>query len=597
MKHKEEKTIQILLKTFSRYRLHLVLLTILGILGAVLEGIGISAVIPLFSFILGDGGVPIDPVSSLIKQFFDFVGVPFTIRFLLIFMAVLFLGRAVALIIFTYIRARIAASFTFREISQMLSGTLQAKWMFLAKQKIGYMQNTLFWDVRQSAGLLDALAQFIQSSTGFVIYFFIALNISPIITSITLVVGAVLLIGLRPFVHKTKVFGEQKSDLEKTFTDYLIEHLGGLKVVKASGIGQKVAGVGRATLEKLRTVYIKNAIVHSIATVIIQPLSMIFILVLFVFAYKLPSFNIGVFAAVLYLIQKIFTYLQSTQSSFHSIANFAPFASNILKFKNSLDENKDESKKDKKLPFVFKDSLLLDDVSFSYNKGAQVISNLSFSVPQKSFLGIIGPSGGGKTSVVDLILRLLSPSSGSISLDGVPIDEIKIDEWRQNIGYVSQDIFIMNTSIRDNIKFYDDSITDEEMCDAARKAHIYGHIVKLEDGFDTIVGDRGVSLSVGQRQRIVIARALARTPSILIFDEATSALDSESEVAIKETIEEMRKDITLIMIAHRISTIKNADKIIVLKDGVVAEEGKSQDMLNNPESYLSQMIKLQTFIN
>ncbi len=597
MEQKREKTIQVLRKTFGMYRKHLFLLAVLGVLGAVLEGIGVNAIIPLLSFLLGDSAVPTDPISGAIKQVFAFIDVPFSFRFLLVFIAVLFLLRAVAITAFTYIRARITASFRFREINHMFSGTLNAKWMFLAKQKTGYMQNTLFWDVKQSAGLLDAVAQFIQSSTGFIIYFFVALSISPIITLITLMAGVILLFGLRPLVRKTRVLGEQKSVLEKTFTNYLIEHLGGLKVVKASGVGQKIINAGRVTLEKLRAIYIKNAIVHSIGTAVIQPFSLIFILVLFVFAYKLPSFNIAAFAAVLYLIQKIFVYLQSTQSSLHTMADFVPFASNILKFKNDLQKNKDEIEKDKKNPFVFKHDLSFRDVSFSYQAETPVLSNISFLIPKGSFLGIIGPSGGGKTSIVDLILRLFIPDKGEILLDGTSIDDIQIDEWRKKIGYVPQDIFLINASIRDNIRFYDNSLTDEVIYDAAHKAHIYDHVMSLEKDFDTIVGEKGVSFSVGQRQRIVIARALARAPSILILDEATSALDSESELAIKKTIEEMRKEMTLIVIAHRISTIKNADKIIVLKDGIVTEEGKPEEMLGDSKSYLSQMIKLQSSTN
>lgn len=591
---KPQKTLHILNKTFSGYRRHLAVLTALGIMSAVLDGIGINAVIPLFSFLIGNT-MPdsLNFISNSIQHLFGFFGIPFTFRSLLIFITLLFLTRAVAIAVFTYIRARITASFMFREMGQMLSETLHAKWAFLAKQKGGYLQNTLFWDVRQSTSLLDTVAQFIQSGTGFIIYFFVALSISPIITIITLGTGAVLLFGLQPLVRKTMALGEEKSTSEKNFTNYLMEHIGGLKTVKASGVGQRVVEAGRSSLERLRVVYVKSAVLHSVGAAVIQPFSLVFVLVLFAFAYKLPSFNLAAFAAVLYLIQKIFVYLQSTQSTLHSIADFIPFASNILEFKESLRENRDENGEDKKLPFVFKSALSFKNVVFSYSKKIPVLFDISFSIPKNSFLGIIGPSGGGKTSVVDLILRLLVPDKGEILLDKTQIGDIQIDEWRRKIGYVSQDIFLINASIRDNIRFYDDSVTDEAIYDAAHKAHIYDHIMKLEHGFESMAGEHGIALSVGQRQRIAIARALARKPDILILDEATSALDSESELAIKETIEDIRKTVTLVVVAHRISTITNADNIIALKDGSVIEEGKPSDMLNNPDSYLSHMVQLQ----
>lgn len=591
---KKKGTFKVLTRTFGGYQRHLFLLAGLGVFGAILEGIGINAIIPLFSFLLGDTTLAsADFITNAIRQSFEFFGIPFSFRFLLVFIAVLFLSRAVVITLFTYIRARITASFMFREMNLLLTNTVQAKWGFLSTQKAGYLQNTLFWDVRQSTSLLDAVTQFIQSSTGFVIYFFVALSISSTVTLITLAVGAVMLFMLRPLVRKTMILGEEKSGLEKSFANYLIEHISGLKVVKASGVGQKVINVGRMILEPLRMVYIKSAIMHSLGSAVIQPFGIVFILILFSFAYKMPSFNLAAFAAVLYLIQKIFVYLQSTQSSLHSIADFVPFASNILKFKSSLQENKDEVVEDKKRPFVYKKNLSFRDVSFSYQSGIPVLSQISFLIPKNSFLGIMGPSGGGKTSIVDLILRLFLPDKGTILLDTTPIQEIKMDEWRQRIGYVSQDIFLMNASIRDNIRFYDESMTDEIIYDAARKAHIYDHIMSLEKGFDTIVGEHGLTLSVGQRQRIVIARALARKPEILILDEATSALDAESELAIKETIEEIRKSMTLIVIAHRVSTITSADNILVLKEGSVVEYGKPQEMLDNSNSYLSRMVTLQ----
>lgn len=599
MKKKEKqqnkiKIFTVIRGTFGGYRRHLFLLVALGIFGAILEGVGINAVIPLFSFLLGDV-VPTsaDFITNIIRQLFEFLNIPFSFKFLLVFIAVLFLLRAVVITLFTYIRARITASFMFREMNILLTDTLQAKWRFLSKQKTGYLQNTLFWDVRQSTGLLDTVAQFIQSSTGFIIYLFIALSISSTITLITLATGIIMLFILRPLVRKTMVLGEEKSSFEKSFANYLIEHIGGLKVVKSSGIGQKVIKAGRAILEPLRMVYIKSAVMHSLGSAAIQPFSIIFVLILFAFAYKTSSFNLAAFMVVMYLIQKIFVYLQSIQSSLHSIADMTPFASNILKLKSLLRENKDEVINNNKKSFVYKKSLSFRNVSFSYQPETLILSQTSFHVPKNSFLGIIGPSGGGKTSIVDLMLRLFLPDQGNILLDDIPIQDINIDEWRQRISYVPQDIFLMNASIRDNIRFYDETITDDIIYDVARKAHIYDHIISLEKSFDTVVGERGLTLSVGQRQRIVIARALAREPEIIILDEATSALDSESELAIKKTIEDIRKTMTLIVIAHRVSTITNADNILVLKEGAITEYGKPQEMLSNPNSYLARMVRLQ----
>ncbi len=587
------KSWKILKETFSHYKRSLVVLLVFGVVSAILDGLGINIIIPVISFLSGDTGfVPTDTISKVLKTVFDFLHIPFTFKFLLISMGVLFLARAVVLTLFTYVRARIGADFLYKESNHLFSGILRAKWPFLSNLGSGFLQNTIFYDVKQSSTLLDVLAQFLQSSTGFVIYSLVALSISPLIVFITLSIGVILMLTLQPLVKKTALVGEEKSKSEKILSGYLIENISGLKVIKASGVGKKVAESGQLMLEKLRNVYTRSAVVSNLGPTIMQPFSFIFVIILLALAYKLPSFNIATFAASLYLIQKIFTYIQSTQATIHSIADLTPYASGILRFKTMLNEQNEEVLTANR-KYIFNDKLTFDNISLSYQPEIPVLAGVSFSISKGKFIGIIGPSGVGKTSVADLILRLLHPNKGSIRLDNVPIKDITLEDWQKNVSFVSQDIFLINRSVNDNIKFYDSSISDEEVRHAAKRAHIYNEIMRLEYGFDTVIGNSGVTLSFGQRQRIVLARALVRSPSLLILDEATSSLDSESEALVKETIEELRKSITLIVIAHRISTVIEADSVFILKDGTIVEEGKPKDMLNNPESYLSRMAKLQ----
>ena len=207
-------------------------------------------------------------------------------------------------------------------------------------------------------------------------------------------------------------------------------------------------------------------------------------------------------------------------------------------------------------------------------------------------MAIIGPSGAGKTTIVDLILRLFSPQSGEILLDDKNISEINLKEWRRSIGYVPQDVFLLNDTIENNIKFYDDSIAKETIIQASKMANIYETIKKLPDKFDTIVGERGMKLSGGQRQRVVLARALVRKPQILILDEATSAIDIESEKLIQEAIYKLRGKITILIIAHRLSTITNSDKIVIVDEGRVAEEGSPDILLKNKDSHFSKLYNL-----
>ena len=236
--------------------------------------------------------------------------------------------------------------------------------------------------------------------------------------------------------------------------------------------------------------------------------------------------------------------------------------------------------------FSFERSFEFRDVNFGYKERAvTALQNINFGVKKGEMIGVVGPSGSGKTTFVDLCLRLFRPASGALFLDGTPAEDINVHNWRQKVGYVSQDIFLKNETIANNIKFYNDKITEDRMIEAAKVAHIYDFIKTLPKGFDTMVGERGIMLSGGQRQRIVLARVLARDPQILILDEATSALDNESEAAIRKAIENLKGSITLIIVAHRVSTVMGADRLIVFDNGRIIEEGAPLELLKNSESY------------
>lgn len=232
-----------------------------------------------------------------------------------------------------------------------------------------------------------------------------------------------------------------------------------------------------------------------------------------------------------------------------------------------------------------------EDVSFQYEtrngdeEQNMVISHLTMHIDKGKTVALVGPSGGGKTTLCHLIPRFYEVTDGAIRIDGYDITELSRYSLRKNIGMVAQDVFLFTGTIRENIAYGNLDAADEEIIEAAKKANIHDFIMTMEEGYDTYIGERGVKLSGGQKQRISIARVFLKNPSILILDEATSALDNATEMLIQNALEELSMGRTSIVVAHRLSTIKNADEIIVLTDEGIQERGTHEELLRQNGMY------------
>lgn len=230
-------------------------------------------------------------------------------------------------------------------------------------------------------------------------------------------------------------------------------------------------------------------------------------------------------------------------------------------------------------------NIQLKDVTYGYNDSKDVLKNVSIDIKKGQTFALVGPSGGGKTTICHLIPRFYPVESGSILIDGKDISNVTAKSLRKNIGIVQQDIYLFNASIKDNILYGRLDATDEEVIEAAKRANIHDYIMTLPDGYETQIGERGIKLSGGQKQRLSIARVFLKNPAILILDEATSALDNTTEILIQKALDELCKGRTTIVVAHRLSTIKNADEIAVIEDGVITEKGTHEALMANGKTY------------
>ena len=594
MKIAKENRIITILKlsnlAFGEYKLQIFVLTVLGFLSGLLGAISINALIPLFSFVTKQGKGD-DFISQTIERAFLFLGIDFRIKYLLVFVCLLFILQAFVIVIFSYISSKITLGYEEKTKSRLFSSILKANWGYLLKEKLGHLETVLVVNVKNSSGLLSHISGTIMVILTMVVYILVAINISVYITLIALILGLIFFLITKPFIYKARMISYEVDKTNREISHHVNENILGMKTVKAMFVQNQVGDIGERYFIKLRDLGIKFTLISVGTSMFVQPASLIFICIIFAFSYKSPNFNLAALIAVIYLIRQIFSYFEQLQKRILNMSSLIPYLKKVLEYEELADRYKENDFG--RLPFEFKNILEFKNVDFFYNTDRNILENLSFSVKKGEMIGLIGHSGAGKTTIVDLFLRLFQPSKGKILIDDVNIEDISMEQWRRNIGYISQDMFLENGTIAENIKFYDEKITDGDMEEAAKMANIYEFIQTLPDKFSTLIGERGVLLSAGQRQRIVIARVLAKKPKILVMDEATSALDNESEIQIQKIIENLKGKITVLVIAHRLSTVINSDRLLVLENGKIVEQGVPRELLKDKKTYFYKVYNIR----
>ncbi|MBR4837834.1 MAG: ABC transporter ATP-binding protein [Bacteroidales bacterium] len=474
---------------------------------------------------------------------------------------------------------------------------------FYSKHKKGDIMARITTDVQEiEVSIISYLDVFIKSPLTIAAYFAYMLGVSWRLTLFVLLllpVGGLIIGWIGKSLKKDSLDGQNR------FAGMLAtieETIGGLRIIKAfNAIGYSSEKFNEQNGNYTRVIKFVNR-KRDLSSPMSEFLSSIIIAIVIWFGATLilnassspeavPSITAANFIAYIVVFSQIISPAKSFSQGFYSLQKGMASADRIFEILDA-EEVIVEKRDALELP-EFKDSIVYNNVSFHYNE-VNVLKNISLTIPKGKMIALVGESGGGKSTLVDLLPRFYDVSKGNITIDGTDVRDFKICDVRGLMGIVSQESILFNDTIFNNIAFGLEHATREAVVEAAKIANAHDFIMEMEDGYDTVIGDRGMNLSGGQRQRISIARAVLKNPPILILDEATSSLDTESERLVQEALAKVMTNRTSIVIAHRLSTIQNADEILVMVKGQIVERGKHEELIAMGGVY-KRLTDLQSF--
>jgi ATP-binding cassette, subfamily B, bacterial MsbA len=554
-------------------------IVVVGLLQSLSEGFGIGLFIPLLRGLVGTpqasaGGGWLGARMEAIFQH-----VPADNRQAVIAASLFAVVLATALLayahgrLFTWFDGSIAHHLRRRIFSQLLT----VGFGIIERDRSGRLLNVLASDTWRTSEALKILVHLTISATTVAVYIALLVLMSWRLT-LVVAVGTLLVSGVvRLFTKGVRELGERVTQDNSELAHRMVEGIDGMRVIRAFGREPYEQNRFDAASDRLRRAILRmgriEGAVHPVHEILMASL---LLAVLFVTVRSATDISVLlVFVFVLYRLQPRVRDFEACR------VRLAALGASVDAVTSVLDTAGKEYVHSGTIVHPgFDKAIVFDHVSFQYEQDSELaLADAAFSIPAGRTTAFVGPSGGGKSTVIKLILRFYDPTSGRILIDGRPLPDFDLESWRRQIAVVGQDGYLFNATVRDNIKYGRLDACDDEIVDAARRADAHAFIEQLPNKYDTVLGHHGVRLSGGQQQRISLARAIVRNPRILILDEATNALDSISEQWIQETLAKMKDDRTVIVIAHRLATIEQADQIVVLEKGRVSERGTLRELV------------------
>lgn len=573
--------------------INLIAMTVIGLL----DGIGLLLLIPVISM---SGVVNLGLESSSIASVFGFLQeIPFTIGLPLI------LCVYIMIVIFHHLvdrtimvrNAMIQNGFLRHIRIETYSAVIHSNWNFFIKTRKSDLINLLLTEIAKTSGGTQAFLQFMSALIFTVIQIGVALWLSVEITTFVLVSGAFVVFLNRKFLKKSLALGNRNFELGRTFLAGITDQINGIKDIKSNTLEESRMEWFESITQSMEREQVEYTKLKMTSKLYYKIASAILMAVFIYLAFQLFHAQAGQLMLIIIIFSRLWPRVAGIQGSLEQLATTLPSFKAVKSLQleclksAEFDNNPNQVNK----PIQIYKGIECRNVYFRYNtsRSTYALNNINFFIPANQMTAFVGRSGAGKSTLIDLIMGLNQAEKGEVLIDGTPLTRDNIQSLRRAIGYVPQDPFLFNATIRENLLLVVPEASEEQLWEALDFACAAEFVKKLPKGLDSFIGDRGIKLSGGERQRLVLARAILRNPSILVLDEATSALDTESEARIQEALERLKGKMTILVIAHRLSTIRNADQVVVLDQGEIIQQGGFKQLSEDKNKVFSTLLSRQ----
>lgn len=574
---------------FRKFPFLLISNTLLSVGVSLFSAFSLFTISPLVDFLAHPDLHNISPLTQKAVNILRILGLPITLTsWLVVFLVFITLSS-----LFQVFARWSILKTKYAVLRDIMVGTfedfLNARWYFFSSGKQGVLLNTFTREITVVGDAFVAMALFFAGILQLTFFLAVPFYISWQVTTISL--GVALLFAI-PFLLMGKIsyrLGVFNTSTANHMNSVIQENLNLAKVVLGFGNQQRSVQDFNKAFDAHRRVTIKSQIINFAIVIFYRPFGMIMV-VIALFTARRFGVPLSEIVVLLLALLQVALSIGDLAMNKNSLENFFPSYEQIKKLREQAVELKQKS--GSRQFKGFDRGSIIEKLSFSYPGEKPILVDINVQIPKGKMVAFVGQSGAGKSTFIDILMGFHQPTAGSILFDGISLQDFDIHSYRSSIGYVPQDSVLFNMSIRDNMLWAYSLATEKDINEACHLANADEFIRQLAEGYNTLVGDRGVRLSGGQVQRIALARAILRKPSLLILDEATSSLDTYAERLIQQAIENIAKKTTVIVIAHRLSTIVNADYIYVLKEGRVIEEGGYSQLIQMNGCF-SQMVRQQ----